>query len=64
MNIELINWADVKADSKLYAEDDNNNGYVFGYNLLDDFEQIIDCEWFKTDKERSIDIEKHSLNIV
>ena len=30
---------------------DNNNGYIYGINYIEDGE-IIDCQWFKTMEER------------
>lgn len=32
--------------------DDNNDGFVFGVNWLDKEGDILDCSWFKTEKER------------
>lgn len=32
--------------------DDDNEGYVYGINLIDDDNEIMDCQWFKTELER------------
>lgn len=32
--------------------DDDNGGLVYGINWIDKDGEIIDCEWFKTEKER------------
>jgi len=33
--------------------DDDNNGYEYGINWLDDDEHdVLDCQWFKTEEER------------
>ena len=32
--------------------DDDNNGLIYGVNWLDKNNDIADCEWFKTKKER------------
>ncbi len=31
---------------------DNNNGYIYGINYIENGE-IIDCQWFKTMEERN-----------
>ena len=33
--------------------DDNNNGYIHGLYWFDEHDNIIDCQWFKTTKERT-----------
>lgn len=46
------------------AEDvfeDNNGGLVLGINWLDDEGEVVDCEWFKTEEERKICIEKELI---
>ena len=30
----------------------NNNGYIYGIEHLDENENVIDIEWFKSQKER------------
>jgi hypothetical protein len=32
--------------------DDDNDGYEFGINWLDEAGYVLDCEWFKTEEER------------
>ena len=32
--------------------EDNNNGYVYGIEHQDVNENVVDIEWFKTEKER------------
>jgi hypothetical protein len=34
--------------------DDDNKGFVFGVNWLDEEGYIVDCEWFQTEEEREI----------
>lgn len=45
---------------------DNNNGYIYGINFLDDKDilTITDCMWFKTEKEREEVINKEKLIII
>ena len=62
MKCELEHWDNIKKDCK-YPEDDNNDGYVYGIYVLDG-DDIIDVEWFKTDKERFKVIDKYNLEIV
>ena len=33
--------------------DENNNGYIHGLYWFDEHNNIIDCQWFKTTKERT-----------
>lgn len=44
---------------------DNNNGYIYGINFLDDDDilNILDCMWFKTEKQRQEVIIKNKLKI-
>ena len=54
MKYELVHWQDVKNDMKIYEDSDNNNGFVFGVNLLDeDSDEVVDVQWFKTEQERA-----------
>ena len=62
MKCELEHWDNIKKDCKS-PEDDNNDGYVYGIYVLDG-DDIIDVEWFKTDKERFNVIDKYNLEIV
>lgn len=54
MRYELVHWQDVKNDMKIYEDSDNNDGFVFGVNLLDeDSNEVVDVQWFKTEQERA-----------
>jgi len=59
--VELILWEQVRLDCK-YPKEDNNNGYTYGLNLLDNGD-IIDVQWFKNDKERFEFVKQHDLTI-
>ena len=59
---ELEHWDNIKRDCK-YPKEDNNEGYIFGINLIDD-DDIIDVQWFKNDKERFRFIEENNLEII
>lgn len=37
--------------------DDNNKGFEFGVNWLDNNGDVVDCEWFKTEIERAFAVE-------
>jgi len=61
---ELEHWDNIRNDMK-YPKDDNNNGFVYGLNLLcEEGIDIIDVEWFKTAQERWDAIEKYNLHII
>lgn len=61
---ELVLWEDVRSACK-YPIEDNNNGFIYGLNLLgDDGIEIADVEWFKTDQERFDSITKYNLKII
>ena len=60
--VELILWEQVRLDCK-YPKEDNNNGYTYGLNLLDNGE-IIDVQWFKNDQERFDFVKEHDLTII
>ena len=62
MKCELVYWVDIRKACK-YPITDNNNGYIYGINIINGNE-IIDVEWFKTDKERFKEIKKYSLVII
>ena len=32
--------------------DDDNEGYEFGINWLDEDGNVLDCEWFQTEEDR------------
>ena len=59
---ELEHWDNIKRDCK-YPKEDNNEGYIFRINLIDD-DDIIDVQWFKNDKERFRFIEENNLEII
>ena len=50
MRKEKAYWYDLKPI-------DDNNGFVYGINYIDD-DQIIECEWFKTKQERKKQLNK------
>ena len=64
---ELEHWDNVKRACK-YPIEDNNEGYIYGIYLLDndypDYYEVLEVEWFKTDKERFKAIKKYNLEIV
>lgn len=71
---ERVSWASVKADMK-HPESDNNNGLVYGLYLYDNsmgldkdgkeqWQDICDVQWFKTDEERDKYITENNLRIV
>ena len=64
---ELEHWDNVKRACK-YPIEDNNEGYIYGIYFLDgdypDYYEVIEVEWFKTDKERFEVINKYKLEIV
>lgn len=39
-------------------KNDDNDGFIYGINWLDEYGNIADCEWFKTDKERQNSIKE------
>ena len=45
--IRKTHWSDVQ---DFYGEQDNNNGYIYGMEWEDEVE--VDCQWFKSKKER------------
>ena len=59
--VELVLWEQVQLDCK-YPKEDNNNGYTYGLNLLDNGD-IIDVEWFKSDQERFEYIKNNNLKL-
>ena len=38
------------------GKDDNNNGFIYGVEHQDENENVIDIQWFKTEKERDEEI--------
>ena len=63
MKCELEYWENIRKACK-YPLSDNNNGYIYGINLLDENDEIVDVEWFKTDKDRFEVISKYKLEII
>lgn len=61
MKAQLISWEQIRLDCK-YPKDDNNDGYIYGLNLLDK-DNIIDVQWFKRDQQRFDFINKNKLKI-
>ena len=45
-----VNWDNEELD-KFYDTDKDNKGYIYGIYTYDG-EDIIDVQWFKTEKER------------
>ena len=39
-------------------EEHNNNGYIYGIEHQDENENVIDIEWFKSQKERDNNLSK------
>ena len=57
-------WENIKKDMG-YNENDNNEGYIYGLNLLmGDEDDIIDVQWFKNDEERFKFISENNLEII
>lgn len=64
MKYELVHWQDVKNDMKIYEDSDNNDGFVFGVNLLDEnSNEVVDVQWFKTEQARTDALLKHKEEI-
>jgi hypothetical protein len=59
--VELILWEQVQLEYK-YPKEDNNNGYTYGLNLLDNGD-IIDVQWFESDQERFDYIKNNNLKL-
>lgn len=36
--------------------DDNNSGFIYGIYWLDEFQNVLDCTWYKTEKDRLNDL--------
>jgi len=54
MKYELVHWRDVKNDMKIYEDNDDNEGFVFGINVLDeDSDEVVGVQWFRTEQERA-----------
>ncbi len=50
----FVNWADIKADCQ---HDNNNEGLIFGIHWEDDEGQVVDAQWFASEKMRQDSIE-------
>jgi len=50
MKKEKTHWYD-EGLHKTYGDD--NNGLIWGIDYIDDDDQVIECEWFKTKQERN-----------
>lgn len=72
--VERVMWETVRADMK-YPIEDNNNGFEYGLNLYDDsmgldeegneqYQDIIDVQWFETDQEREDFIKENDLRVI
>ena len=57
---EYVYWDDVRRDMK-YPESDNNQGFIYGVNLLDENYEIIDVQWFKSEEDRDSFISAEDL---
>lgn len=44
--------------------DDDNHGYVYGINYIDDDNEITDCQWFKTELERDREATNTGFEII
>lgn len=53
LKIKLINSKDIF--------ENNNNGYEFGLYILNENNKILDCEWYKSEKEREEEIKRRKL---
>ena len=51
MMYELRLWDEIKEEMS-YPEEDNNNDFVYGVYWLDDNDEVMDVQWFKSDQER------------
>lgn len=43
--------------------DDDNAGFVYGINYIDD-DEIVDCEWFRTEWERDREAQNTGYEVV
>lgn len=61
---EFVDWESVRRDCK-YPEGNDNDGYIYGINLLsDDHIDIVDVLWFKSSGERNLEINKSDLEMI
>ena len=62
--VELEIWNNIKTDMN-YPDQDNNDGFIYGLNLLcEEGIDIIDVQWFKSDKKRFEFIDQYNLEII
>jgi hypothetical protein len=54
---EIMSKIAVDWDSKT----DNNNGFVYGIEHQDENGNVIDIEWFKSEKERDREVENEKI---
>jgi len=50
MKYELVRWETKGSD--------DNNGFVWGVYYLDEYDEVLGVEWFKTEHERAKVMEK------
>ena len=51
MKYELVRWETKGSD--------DNNGFVWGVHYLDEYDEVLDVEWFKTKQERANELQKY-----
>jgi hypothetical protein len=59
-------WETVRRDMK-YPKSDNNDGFIYGLNLLDLPEgegDILEVQWFKENQEREVFISENNLRVI
>lgn len=56
-----INYCLVNAHDEL---DDDNDGFIYGIYWLDEYENVLDCEWFKTKEERQKVLIKTAFHVI
>jgi hypothetical protein len=63
--VELVMWETVRRDCK-YPKSDNNEGFIYGLNLLDTEGEgdILDVQWFKKGSEREEFISENNLRVI
>lgn len=64
---EKVTWDYIKRETKIYNDDDNNDGFIFGLHIYEhknDYVDIIDVEWFKTEKERDDYVRENKLYVI
>lgn len=57
MMYELRMWEEIK-DEMGYEKSDDNQGLIYGVYWLDDNDECVDVEWFKTEQERHAEVYK------